>query len=469
MCAACQYGKQVRTTAAGNKTVRVQDTEGSTSRGKLFPGDEICVDHFVCSTKGRLFSSQGRTSDYDMFDGGCIFVDTATGYIDVAFQAHLNSHETIKAKEQFELKCRDYGVVPRSYLSDNGTAFTSAAFTRHLSAFQQVNRFAGVGAHHHNRAERSIRTIMSISRAMLLHAAIHWPAMADSSLWPMAVQHAVFLYNHVPDPRTGISPHDAFTRTRWSQSKFADLHVWGCPVYVLNKRLQDGQKLPKWQPRSTRMVYLGLSHKHASTVPLVLNPNSGKITAQFHVVIDDYFATVSSNVEDLPDFQSEEWYKLFGDSLFQYVFDSDELPEAVDSDPHAASRDRVRDAIDQLLPPTPLPVASMPTVPQRASVPTATTQNVDQTNDTQPSAHQTPASSLPTTEGPSAGAHVPSEGVSSEGADIVSEGAASIPIGVSPATDSTSVPSVPPQRENPEVVPQHQQQTRHSTRSTKGR
>jgi oligoribonuclease (3'-5' exoribonuclease) len=33
---------------------------------------------------------------------------------------------------------------------------------------------------------------------MLLHAAIHWPEAADAQLWPMAVQHAVWLHNHVP-------------------------------------------------------------------------------------------------------------------------------------------------------------------------------------------------------------------------------------------------------------------------------
>jgi hypothetical protein len=29
----------------------------------------------------------------------------------------------------------------------------------------------------------------------MLHAAIHWPDVADTALWPMAVAHAVFLHN----------------------------------------------------------------------------------------------------------------------------------------------------------------------------------------------------------------------------------------------------------------------------------
>jgi len=75
-------------------------------------------------------------------------------------------------------------------------------------------KFAGVGAHHHNgNAERAIQTIMSIARTMMLHSAIHWLDVADPMLWPMAVQLAVFLHNHVADDTTGLSPTDVFTRT----------------------------------------------------------------------------------------------------------------------------------------------------------------------------------------------------------------------------------------------------------------
>ena len=76
---------------------------------------------------------------------------------------------------------------------------------------------------------------MSIARTQLLHAAIHWPDMADASLWPMAVDHAVFLFNHVPDPSSGLSAHDVFSGQRWPLRRLHDLHVLGAPVYVLAK------------------------------------------------------------------------------------------------------------------------------------------------------------------------------------------------------------------------------------------
>jgi transposase InsO family protein len=154
--------------------------------------------------------------------------------------------------------CRDVGVVPIQYHTDNGSSFTSGAFANQLATFKQMATFAGVGAHHHNGiAERSIQTIMSCARTMMLHSAIHWPDVANPILWPMAVSQAVYLHNHVPDPATGLSLSDVFTRTRWPHSRFHDLHVWGCPIYVLEKAIQDGKKLPRWKPRSTRRMNMG--------------------------------------------------------------------------------------------------------------------------------------------------------------------------------------------------------------------
>ena len=327
-CSACQYGKQRSRSAPGQKTTTIKDRAGILRNHNLLPGQEVSVDHFVCSEKGRLFTSRGRTDDKDMFSGGCIFADHGSNLIHIEFQKVLTSHATITSKNNFETFCRDHGVVPQKYLTDNGGAFASAAFSQHLQLFRQIARFSGVGSHHQNgHAERSIQTIMSISRAMLIHAAIHWPEVADTSLWPMAVSQAVFLWNHMPDPTTGLSPWDLFSKSRWKQSKFHDVHVWGCPTYVLDKKIADGNKIPRWKPRSNRCVNLGHAKSYASSVPLVLNLMTGSITPQFNVVWDDWFSTVASDVTTLPDFNSDEWNKTFGDSIYQYVLDSDDLAQ----------------------------------------------------------------------------------------------------------------------------------------------
>ena len=214
LCSACQFGKQCRRPEPGKTTTVVLERDGALKDRRLLPGQTVSVDHFVCSTKGRLFTSRGRSKDADMYTGGAIYVNMATNLVHVEFQRHLNTHETLAATAEFEWMCLDAGVIPQEYLSDNGSAFTSKEYMAHLCQFSQISRFAGVRAHYHNGvAERAIQTIMSIAWTMMLNAAIHWPDMADPSLWPMAVQHAVFLHNYVPSPTTGLCPHDLFFKT----------------------------------------------------------------------------------------------------------------------------------------------------------------------------------------------------------------------------------------------------------------
>ncbi|KAI2495349.1 hypothetical protein MHU86_19151 [Fragilaria crotonensis] len=99
-----------------------QGSSWSSQADNLLPGQQVSIDHFICGTKGRLFSSAGRSLNSDMFAGGCLFIDHASNFVHVEFQKHLNTHETLKAKQNFELMARDSGVIPQSYLSDNGGA-----------------------------------------------------------------------------------------------------------------------------------------------------------------------------------------------------------------------------------------------------------------------------------------------------------------------------------------------------------
>jgi hypothetical protein len=377
MCAACQFGKQRRKTTPGKVTKVIREKRDALRQDDLFPGQKVSVDHFVCSTRGRLQHTFGKEDPKSQYSGGAIFVDHASSYIFVKHQVQLTTHETIQSKESYESHCRDLGVIVSEYLSDNGTAFTSQSYRQHLHTFSQISRFAGVGAHHHNGvAERTIQTVMSISRTMLLHAASHWPDVADPSLWPLAVDHAVRLFNCMPNPQTGLSPHDIFTKTRWRQSGFLNFHVWGCPVYVLDKTISDGKKLPRWKPRSSRQMYVGMSSKHASTVPLCLNLDTGAITPQFHVVFDENFSTVTTTPSDLPEFASPAWTELFGTSTFQYVLDEDDAAAEdshLDSSVPPIRQPNISAAFDHHRPPQPLPVPppamDRPLAPVLASTP----------------------------------------------------------------------------------------------------
>ena len=99
--------------------------------------------------------------------------------------------------------------------------------------------------------------------------------------------------------------------------------VWGsCPCYVLDPTLQNGHKLPRWQPKSRRAIFMGISPSHSSNVPLVLNLKTGTISPQFHVVLDDYFTTVMS-ISDSDD-PPGHWEILFHESRFHTEFDEHE-------------------------------------------------------------------------------------------------------------------------------------------------
>ncbi len=71
------------------------------------------------------------------------------------------------------------------------------------------------------------------------------------------------------------------------------LHVFGSPCFVLDSRLQSGLAgHPKWEPRSRLGIYVGHSPSHAGSIALVLNPRTGHVSPQFHLVFDDLFTTV---------------------------------------------------------------------------------------------------------------------------------------------------------------------------------
>lgn len=184
---------------------------------------------------------------------------------------------------------------------------------------QQTITLAGVNNHSQNGiAERSIRTMCDCARTMLLHAIELWPEVVGLDLWPFALKFAVDVHNATPGP-SGLSPEEIFSRQKSRPDRLLDFHTFGCPVYVLDPRLQQGNKIPKWQPRSRQACYLGHSPRHTQTVPVVLNIHTGLCSPQYHVVFDDYFTTTTT----LGDSPPPQWPDMFKhNSLHLYAGDS---------------------------------------------------------------------------------------------------------------------------------------------------
>ena len=56
----------------------------------------------------------------------------------------------------------------------------------------------------------------------------------------------------------------------WQRKKgVKQLCVFGCSCYALDPRLQDGKKIPKWEPHAQARQFLGFLKEHSSKVCLV--------------------------------------------------------------------------------------------------------------------------------------------------------------------------------------------------------
>ncbi len=111
-------------------------------------------------------------------------------------------------------------------------------------------------------------------------------------MWPFAVKHAVWLYNRVPNRLSGLTPLELLTKSKADHRDLLCTHVWGCPAIVLDPKLQNDQKLPKWNRHARVGQFLGYSDEHLSLVANVRHLSTGHVSPQFHVVFDDLFETV---------------------------------------------------------------------------------------------------------------------------------------------------------------------------------
>ncbi len=128
---------------------------------------------------------------------------------------------------------------------------------------------------------------------------IHWNLLAFSTygannlaLWGYAVKHVVWLHSCIPNHLSGLTPLELLTKTKTNHCDLLWTHVWGCTVYVLDLKLQDGQKISKWNCTSHLGQFLGFSDVHSSLVVHVWYLSTGYVLPQYHLVFDDLFETV---------------------------------------------------------------------------------------------------------------------------------------------------------------------------------
>lgn len=108
--------------------------------------------------------------------------------------------------------------------------------------------YCGVNAHFQNgRAKKKIHDLQDAARTCLLSANRKWPEAITINLWPYAIRYAGDVHNHVPRKEQKRSPIQIFSDSdQTDRYNIRCFHVFGCHVYVLNTKLQAGQKGKKW-------------------------------------------------------------------------------------------------------------------------------------------------------------------------------------------------------------------------------
>ena len=144
---------------------------------------------------------------------------------------------------------------------------------------------------------------------MIVHAQRRWPNAITANLWPYALRTANDILVSTPRLADGVSPMETFSGVQ-VKPNLNQFHPFGCPSYVLNNQLQQGQNVPKWAERVRVGIYLGPSPQHSRSVGLILNLQNGLCSPQFHVKYDDSFETARLQANKL--LPGSNWQKATG-------------------------------------------------------------------------------------------------------------------------------------------------------------
>ena len=133
----------------------------------------------------------------------------------------------------------------------------------------------------------------------MVHAAMYWPSNSSDNthVWPFDIQYAVWLFNHIPNQDTGLTPLEFFTKTKSDHHELQRAHVWGCLVFVLDPRLQDGKKIPKWNCCTCLAQFVGFSPEHSTLVANIWHLQTNHVSPQFHLIHDNNFENI---LDDTP-------------------------------------------------------------------------------------------------------------------------------------------------------------------------
>jgi hypothetical protein len=269
---------------------------GSITQDDSNPGSNTSIDHVdATNVSGYTWQHKGWPT-LKKYKKIMLFIDHKTRLVYPSFQESKTASEACRSKCDYEkFAQRWYQVTVKSYHADNG-AFCSETFQKAIDNKNQRLNFSCVNAQWQNGlVERSNGTLCAAARSMLNHAISKWDETITAELWPFATQHAATIYNTTKRSSRdyNISPWEQFTG-KHSKLDQNDMHPLFCPVYVLERRMQEGTSPPKFTKRTTQKVYVGHIHHYSKLVLMVWDSKTKLVSPQFHVMFDDNFDTVQA-------------------------------------------------------------------------------------------------------------------------------------------------------------------------------
>ena len=120
-----------------------------------------------------------------------------------------------------------------------------------------------------------------------------WPRSIEISLCPYTLQHPNHIRNWLPNKEDG-------TRTPLSKN-IRENHAFGCTVYSLQKLLQAGRRIIKWNPRGSMWIHLGTFTRNASSISRILIIETSMVSNKFHIQHKYLFEALRPKAVNIPD------------------------------------------------------------------------------------------------------------------------------------------------------------------------
>ena len=105
------------------------------------------------------------------------------------------------------------------------------------------------------------------------------------------------MYNWLPNKDSVLTPLEILFRSKYDYCDLLRCHVWVFPVFVLDPKLHNDQKLLKWNRRARLGQFIGFLGEHSFIVSNVRHLSTRYIYPQFHFLFDDLFEAVIHQVD----------------------------------------------------------------------------------------------------------------------------------------------------------------------------